>query len=153
MVRLCRSGSKTFIRPLIFGFITVGVSVVLMKSFDTFYSYHNAYGVFWPGAGDWQKWFLIGRFVLKALTDVLWGGTWFLALFFLIAQWEKWIRAEIGPLVQFIILYIIFYFFIFAVSVLQLEWLLKVSFDRLLYLLAPLVIFVTFYVVGEKGQV
>jgi len=55
-----------------------------------------------------------------------------------------------GVLVQFLIFYIILYFFIFAASTLGLEWLLKVSFDRSLFLLAPVVIFTMFYSVGSK---
>ena len=99
-----------FIRPLILGFITVGVSVVLMKSFETSYAYNNTYAVFWPGVGDWQKWVLIGRFVWGALAGLSWGGLWLLAVAILMAQRAKWIRGEIGLLVQFIVLYIIFFF-------------------------------------------
>lgn len=124
-----------------------------MKSFEVFCIYNNNYDAFWPGLWDGQKWILIGRFALRAWVDFNWGGLWLLVLAVLIGRRALRIREDIGFLVQFIIFYIILYFLIYTVSVFKLEWLLSVAFDRLLYLLAPTVAFVIFYVIGQKKQV
>jgi len=150
ILRLYRSKASMFIKPLILGCVTIGVSVVLMKSFETLNVLNDPYGVSLTGIGDWHKWLLMGRFSLTSLTSFSWGGLWPLALAVLIVQRTRWIREEMGVLVQFLIFYIILYFFIFAASTLGLEWLLKVSFDRSLFLLAPVVIFTMFYSVGSK---
>lgn len=149
IVRLYKSGLQVYIKPLIWGFITVGISVILMESF-VFYADNSSYGVFLPGLWNVHKWILIGRYLLRALMHFDWGGAWLLALVVLVAHRARWRKEGMGFLVQFIIFYIILYLFIFAVSSLRLEWLLNVSFDRMLYLLLPAVIFVMFYTVGQK---
>jgi len=150
VMRLRKLGLGIFIKPLSWGFMTIAVSVVLMRCFEIFYSYHNSYAVFLPGLFDWQKWYLTGQFIMKTLTNISWGGMWPLGFFCLIAKRAIGIKGEIDVLIQFIALYIIFYLFIFVGSALRLEWLLSVSFDRTVYLLAPVVVFVMFYTIGKK---
>ena len=150
IMRLRKRGLGIFIKPLCWGFITIAVSVVLMRCFEVFYSYHNTYGVFLPGLLDWHKWYLTGQFVWKTLINILWGGLWPLVFFCLIAKRVRRIKGEIDVLIQFIALYTIFYLFIFVASALRLEWLLTASFDRTVFLLAPVVVFVMFYIIGKK---
>jgi len=150
IMRLRKLGLGAFIKPLSWGFMTIAVSVVLMRCFEILYSSHNSYAVFLPGLMDWHKWYLTGQFVLKTLTNIFWGGVWPLVFFCLIAKRARGIKGEIDVLIQFIVGYIIFYLFIFVGSTLRLEWFLSVSFDRTVYLLVPVVVFVMFYIIGKK---
>ena len=150
VVQLHRLALGNLIKPMLWGLVTFGISVVLMKFFESSDTCNAGYAVFLPGLLDWHKWALIGLFSWKSLTSPLWGGLWLLALAVLIVQRARWLRLEIRLLVKFIIVYIFSYFFMFVASALKLEWLLSVSFDRLLFLLAPTVIFVMFHTVCQE---
>ena len=152
IVRLRRPSLRLLIRPLVLGFIVIGISVVLMRSFEGFDAFHHAYAVFWPGLFRWQRWALIGCFVWRSMIDPIWGGLWLLAPVVLIVQGLRRVKLQTGILTQFIIIYILLYFFIFVVSASGIKWLLTVSFDRFLYLMAPAVVFVVFYAVGSKEE-
>ena len=130
--------------------MAIGVSVILMRSFEVFHSYNNSYDAFLPGAMDWHRWALIGKYALKTLAEPMWGGIWCLVLFIFILLRRAYAKGETGFIVKFIFIYVILYCFIFVVSALGLQWLLSVAFDRMLYLLAPTAIFAMFYIVSPK---
>ena len=124
--------------------------MVLMRSFEVLSSYNNPYSVFWPGVWEGQKWVLIGQYVLRALMSSFWGGLWLLAIVIFNAatsQMEKEGNGLSGSIYKPVYYFLFFYL---CLSTLKIEWLLGVSFYRLLYLLAPAVVFVMFYTVGER---
>lgn len=153
IVSLNKTGERVFIRPLSGGFIATAFMVVLMKLFDLTSFNNHSYDVSLKGLCDIQKWVSMGQFALKTLTDFKWGGLWPLALAVLTAQYACWRKQPEMVFVQFIFFYLIFYFFTFAASVHRIEWLLGVAFDRLLYLLAPSVVFIIFYAIGKREHV
>ncbi|MBF0503491.1 MAG: hypothetical protein HQL14_00160 [Candidatus Omnitrophica bacterium] len=149
VIRLYKTGASIFIRPLSWGFTVFLVSAVLMKIFEISFLRYNTYDVFLPGLWIWPKWVLIGQFAWASLSDLNWGGLWLLAMAVLILrQWS--VKEPQCLLARFIAFFIIFNFFVFAASGLKLEWLLSVSFNRLLYLLAPTVIFLVFCAIGQR---
>ena len=150
--RLRKTASlRVLIRPFGWGLTAVMVSVFLMKSFDALNVGNHTYDIFWSGLCAIQRWLLIGGFIGKSFTDSVWGLLWPLAFLVLLFCRGSLVQEGVRLVIKFMLLYMIFYLFVYAGTVLELKWLLEVSWNRLLYLLAPTVVFVTFYALG-KGK-
>ncbi|MDE1920409.1 MAG: hypothetical protein KGJ09_02235 [Candidatus Omnitrophica bacterium] len=149
IVRLSKSGSVALIRPLGWGFTATGLAVALMRCFETYNPFSDSYAVFLPGLWNWHKWVFMARFAFHDLFGFHWGGLWILALAVLMACRGPWAMGKAAFLMPFMVSYAVFYFFIFALSALNIQWLLSVAFDRTLYLLVPTLVFALFYAMAE----
>jgi len=145
------TGSRKLIRPLAWGVTTIMVSVLIMKSFDALNVGNYAYDIFWPGLWNPQRWSLIGDCVWNGLFDKPWGMLWPIACAVIWVFQRNWREKEgITLVIKFLIFYFFLYLFIYAASILELKWLLDVSYYRLLYTLVPTLIFVMFYILGSR---
>jgi hypothetical protein len=142
---------KDLIRPLLLSVGAVGISVVLMKSFYLHNINNHAYSMSFSGLIDVERWKTIGNFICVSVLDPKWGMLWPLGVLVLLFLGKKWAQEPgIRFILRFLILYVIFYAFVYVLAVSELQWLLNVSFDRLLFLLAPTFVFVIFYTLCKK---
>jgi hypothetical protein len=143
--------SKDYVKAFAWATASVMVSVLLMKSFSLLNLQNSGYGILWSGWMQSSRWVIILEALVRSVTSPYWGGMWPLACLVLFFQKDK-IRGEGG--IQLILkalgFYLLFYVGVYSITAQDLRWLLDVSFDRVLYIWAPTLILITFYILGKK---
>jgi len=140
-------------RALIYGFMSILASVLLMKGIESFNTGNHGYDVSWASLFDWHRWVLIGKFTWQMVMDSSWGLLWSLS-FLVLFIFRRQIKEEegLGLILRFVGIYIISYLFMYAGTVLELKWLLSVSYYRLVFLIAPTLVWVMFSALGRANK-
>lgn len=142
---------KGRMKPLILPFVALMLSVVLMKSYEALNTANQGYALSMLNLFDPDRWVSLAMFSLNFITDPSWGLLW-LFLLMAVLLMRSYLKQEplIRLYVDFIGLYILSYWFMFAVTTIDLQWLLSVSYYRLLFVLTPLAVFVLFCLIGHR---